>query len=154
MLGLGNEMMGDDGIGVRVAERLADHPRLPGDVEVRVGGPDLLRCQELLHGREAVVLVDAVLGSETPGTVLLLDPDDPVLAGAAGAHQLTPTGSLALLRAVDPALRDVPVTLAGVVIDRAEVTPTLSPDLAGRLDEIVDRVLDRVEIGRVPRPER
>ena len=154
VLGLGNELAGDDGIGVRVVERLAAHPGLPDGIEVRVGGADLLRSQDALHGREQVILVDAVLGSETPGTVVPLDPGDPRLVDQGGAHQLSPTAALALLRVVDPALRDLPVTLAGVVIDRAEVADSLSPELSREVDTIVERVLELIEEARAPDPGR
>lgn len=142
LLGLGNVLAGDDGIGVRVAERLRDHPRLPPDIEVRLPGPDLLLAQNLMRGREEVILVDAVLGPEAPGTVVVLDPDDPrLLDQGASVHQLSPTAALRLLRAADPALTSMPARLLGIVIEGADVDAALSPALAGELDAITRAVL-------------
>ncbi|MGK7311561.1 MAG: hydrogenase maturation protease [Candidatus Longimicrobiales bacterium M2_2A_002] len=142
VLGLGNDLAGDDGIGVRVARRLAQHPELPGDVEVRVAGPDLLRAHDALHGRARVFLIDAVLGPDEPGTLLVLDPADPGLAEAGGsAHQLSPTGALRVLRAADPALADLPIVLLGITIEGAVMGAGLSDALADRLDTITAHVL-------------
>jgi hydrogenase maturation protease len=147
ILGLGNELAGDDGIGIRVARELQER-RLPPDLEVRTAGPDLLHAHDAMRGRERIVLIDAVLGSEPVGTVLPLDPTDPALdRQGSSVHQLPPTAALDLLRAVDPALRDTPVTLLGVVIDRARVDDRLSPELNARLDAITDRVLALLRTG-------
>ncbi len=153
VLGLGNDLAGDDGIGLRIAERLADHPDLPDDVEVRVGGADLLRAQDALRGREQIFLVDAVLGSEEPGTVVCLDASDARLANQRGsAHQLSPTAALALLRAVDPALREVPVHVLGVVIESARVGDSLSPDFDRQLEDITERTLASLrDVAAAPR---
>ena len=142
VLGLGNDLAGDDGVGVRLARRLARHPGLPGDVEVRVAGIDLLRAHDMLHGRAQVFLLDAVLGPEEPGTLLVLDPADPELADTgASAHQLSPTGALAVLRAADPALADIPIALLGVTIEGAVIGTRLSDAMTDRLDAITARLL-------------
>ena len=142
VLGVGNDIAGDDGVGVRVARRLAQDPGLPGDVEIHVAGPDLLRAHHALHGRSRVFLIDAVLGPDEPGTLLVLDPADPGLADAGGsAHQLSSTGALAVLRAADPALADLPVVLLGITIQGAAVGAGLSDALTDRLDAITAHVL-------------
>lgn len=142
VLGLGNDLAGDDGIGIRVARRLSGHPDLPQDVEVRMAGADLLRAHEAMRGRDRVFLIDAVLGSDAPGTVVVLDPTDPALADAGGsAHQLSPTAALSLLQAIDPALTRIPMTLLGVAIQKADVSDRLSDALADRLESITAAVL-------------
>jgi len=62
VIGLGNPLMGDDGIGWHVAERLATDPRLPSGVEAIQGGTDLLRCAARIEGRRrAILIVPSVL---------------------------------------------------------------------------------------------
>lgn len=85
LLGLGNPVMGDDGVAWHLLARLREDPRLPPDVEIAWGGTDLLGCAGLLEGRERVVLVDAVEAhpddrprGATPievGAVVELDPE-------------------------------------------------------------------------------
>lgn len=77
VLGLGNPILTDDGVGVRVAEavRAALPPDSPVEVcEVSVGG---LRLMERMLGYERVILVDALQpGDGEPGTVRRLTYQD------------------------------------------------------------------------------
>lgn len=147
VLGLGNPLMGDDGIGWHVVEALRGDPGLPADVEVLWGGTDLLGCGELLRDRGAVVLVDAMEAAEA-GTVHWLDleaageealPDGE--AAAAGAHTLSLVAALSLLRCAEPDLAHLDLRLLGVGVTSVEVGERLSPPLGRRLPGIVDRVL-------------
>jgi hydrogenase maturation protease len=75
VLGVGNELYRDEGVGVRVARALAQQP-LPADVRVvegAVGGLDLL--WEMEQARR-VILVDAAEMGESPGTIRVFAPDD------------------------------------------------------------------------------
>jgi hydrogenase maturation protease len=142
VVGLGNTLAGDDGVGPRVAERLGADPRLPADVDVVDGGTDLLALQPLLREREHVVLVDAVLDPARPGTVLRLDVDTGGLdVRDGGVHHLSAPSALQLLRRLDRAVREVPVTLLGVAVVGVTVGPSLSPAVAASVDGIVGEVL-------------
>ena len=72
VIGLGNTLTGDDGVGCMVAGRLAVDPRLPGDAEVICGGADLLRLIEQVEGRRRVIVVDAVQDGGEPGSVAVI----------------------------------------------------------------------------------
>ena len=77
VLGLGNPILTDDGVGVRVAEavRAALPADAPVDVqEVSVGG---LRLMEAMLGRERVIIIDACQTAYgPPGTVHRMGLDD------------------------------------------------------------------------------
>ena len=72
VVGVGNELRGDDGVGVEVARCV--RARLPGDgfevCELRGHPTDLL---DLWRGRDAVVIVDTMRSGSPPGTILRLD---------------------------------------------------------------------------------
>ncbi len=73
--GIGNVFLGDDGFGVEVVRRLAQHP-LPDGVQVTdfgIRGFDLALA--LLHGYDTVILVDAIRRGGPPGSVYVLEPD-------------------------------------------------------------------------------
>jgi hydrogenase maturation protease len=82
VIGLGNGLAGDDGVGSHIMRRLSQDERLPGDVDVLEGGTDLLRLAHELEGRPRVVLVDALLHPGEPGTPLQFDSGDPAVARA------------------------------------------------------------------------
>jgi hydrogenase maturation protease len=69
VIGLGNPILGDDGVGWRVAEevRQAIDPCLQVDVEcLSLGGLSLM---EHLIGYERVILIDAFISDEEPGSI-------------------------------------------------------------------------------------
>lgn len=68
ILGLGNILLKDEGVGVRVAEKIKEMP-LPPDVEVMDGGTMGLDLQYYIEGRKKVIVIDAVRAGDTPGTM-------------------------------------------------------------------------------------
>ena len=72
VLGLGNILLGDEGVGVRVAEQLLTHPLLDG-IEVIDGGTAGYELINFFEGKEKVIIVDAVKTNDTPGSVYKLD---------------------------------------------------------------------------------
>lgn len=66
VIGLGNVLRGDDGVGVRVIQALSAQPLAP-DVEVVDGGTQGLGLVPLFEGRERIILVDAADVGKAPG---------------------------------------------------------------------------------------
>ena len=71
VLGIGNELLGDDGAGVVAARSLAASP-MPG-VEVLDGGTLGLMLMPYIAGRQAVLVLDAVSGIHgIPGEIVVI----------------------------------------------------------------------------------
>lgn len=68
VLGIGNILIKDEGIGVRVAEQMMKMS-LPPDVEVIDGGTGGLDLLYAVENREKVIVVDAVKTGSPPGTL-------------------------------------------------------------------------------------
>lgn len=144
VLGLGNPLMGDDGVGWHLAETLRRDPRLPADVDVVWGGTDLLGCGELLRRRRCVVVVDAMEGAA--GELAWLDPwqaegEAGGEGAAAGAHTLAVHDALRLLRCADPLLACTDVRLLGVGAESVTVGERLSAEVERHLLDVADSVL-------------
>ena len=133
IVGLGNPLMGDDGVGARVVESLAGQV----DADVLLGGTDLLRCAGEMEGRERVILIDAV-ESDAAGTIIVTD-EDPPEAPSAGAHTLSAPAAVRLLRQLMPEVRFTWL-LAGV--RSARMGEGLSPELAAALPRLRERVME------------
>ena len=141
VIGLGNPLMGDDGIGCHAAERLAADPRLPSEVEVIPGGTDLLRCSGQVEGRRRVVVIDAIAGDGPPGEVCPVDIANPGPAGdQEHVHHLSAAQAAALLEIVT----GIPITFLGIAVQAAALRPGLSPALEDRLPRIIDRLLQEL----------
>ena len=74
VIGVGNSMLSDEGVGGCVARRVARLacPRVEV-VQAELPGPGLLR---LLEHRSKAVIVDAVDAGQAPGTVFRFTPDE------------------------------------------------------------------------------
>ncbi|RKY66250.1 MAG: hypothetical protein DRP97_08265, partial [Candidatus Latescibacterota bacterium] len=75
ILGLGNVLLGDEGVGVRVVEALGKRT-LPSWVEVISGGVAGHRLIEWLEGVHKAVIVDAAKMRKPPGTVVRFRPEE------------------------------------------------------------------------------
>lgn len=88
VLGLGNVLRRDDGVGPAVVAHLDACYEVPAEVEVLdLGTPGLDLVDHLVH-RDAVVFVDAIVDRSAPGTVRVLTPA--ALAGSCGAVRPSP----------------------------------------------------------------
>ena len=72
VIGLGNPLMGDDGLGIAVAQRLAADWELPEAVQVVDGGTWGLNLLPVIEDAGRVLLVDAIEMNEPPGTLIRL----------------------------------------------------------------------------------
>lgn len=75
IIGCGNPLAADDGVGVRIIKELKKI-NLPQEVQIIEAGNDPFQLMELLKGKEKVILVDAVKGGGVPGSVYRLLPED------------------------------------------------------------------------------
>ena len=72
VLGVGNLVMGDDGVGIRVVQQLQREYSFPRSVELVDGGTLGLDLLPVLEGRSHLIMVDAVETGKEPGTCVRL----------------------------------------------------------------------------------
>lgn len=75
VIGVGNYLLGDEGVGVHVVNRMRSGP-LPEGVEVVDGGVGGLFLLEFFEKADKVILVDAVLGGGKPGDIYVVKPEE------------------------------------------------------------------------------
>lgn len=73
VLGIGNLLMGDEGVGVHAARRL-ERSALPPGTEVLDGGTGGFHLLSCFREYARIILVDAALDGRPPGTVTVLRP--------------------------------------------------------------------------------
>jgi len=90
VLGVGNLLLSDEGVGIHVVSQLRNMHLSP-NVEVIDGGTMSYELIDHFRDREKVIIVDAVNASAEPGTVFRFTPEDAELQWfpAFSAHQLT-----------------------------------------------------------------
>lgn len=139
VLGIGNPLRSDDGVGPRLVTALADHP-LPAGVEITDGATAGLDLALLLADRRAVLVVDAVEGPWPPGTVVRLDGGE-LGGGALGAsaHEAGVGDAIEVVRRLGRGPAEV--VLVGVVAASLEPGDELTPAVAAAMPELRSRVL-------------
>lgn len=146
VLGLGNILLGDDGVGVRVVERLQSLYDFPEGLCVLDGGTLGLDLLPYVEDADRLLLIDAVQAGREPGTLLRLEGEEvpAFLAVKLSPHQMALPDLLATarLRGRFPS----EVVLWGVQPGRMTTTLDLSPPVAAQVDALVDRVL--ADLGR------
>ncbi|HML75783.1 MAG TPA: hydrogenase maturation protease [Anaerohalosphaeraceae bacterium] len=75
VLGIGNILLRDEGIGVRVIEALQQQ-QLPAQVELVDGGTAGADLLDILSDRQIVIIVDAAVFDAPPGTLLKFSSND------------------------------------------------------------------------------
>ncbi len=73
ILGIGNYLMGDEGVGVHVANRLLQE-KFSENITVIDGGTGGFHLLEYFENHDAVILIDATLDGNLPGTIRLIKP--------------------------------------------------------------------------------
>jgi hydrogenase maturation protease len=73
ILGIGNYLMGDEGVGVHAACRLKKE-NLPSDVEIVDGGTGGFHLLEYFETYKNIILIDATLDNNRNGTIRLIKP--------------------------------------------------------------------------------
>lgn len=119
VMGVGNPLMRDEGVGPRVVELLRSGYDFPDNVEVVDAGTMGFMILDVMRGFDRMIVVDAVKGTGHPaGTVFLLTPDE--IAPNQVMHSLHDTRLVDVLQAAE--LIDItPETIAvGVQIDAIE----------------------------------
>lgn len=133
--GIGNILMGDDGIGPAVVRHLASLP-LASDVVLEDLGTPSLDLPAYLLGFDRVIFIDAVALDAPPGTIRVFSRDEitSVPTGIrVSPHEPSINDALIVLDFAGTAPRDV--VLVGVVPETLEGGMRLSPRVAGAVEE-------------------
>lgn len=145
VVGLGNPILGDDGVGWRVAEQIKNHlpVNTPVDVEcLSLGGIGLM---EHLIGYDRAIVVDAFAMDAPPGSVEVLKLSELPNYSAyhiTSAHDTSLQKALELGRDLGVQLPDE-ITIIGIATDRIhEFSEDLSLPVEQMVPGVVNIVLD------------
>jgi hydrogenase maturation protease len=133
--------MSDEGIGLRVLERLVTTYTVPEEVLILDGGTLGLDLLYYLEGKENLLLLDAVEAHKEPGYIVRLEGEQvpAFLSIKISPHQIGISDMLfaAKLKGIYPPN----VVLWGIQPDRIEIGLELSATLQNKVDYLVDQVI-------------
>jgi hydrogenase maturation protease len=146
VLGVGNTLLKDEGIGVRVAEEFQRRYELPENVRVVDGGTQGLWLMATIQESDHLIVVDAVLGGGPPGSLYRLERDDlpKGLRAKQSAHDSDLVEALNMCRLIGVAPKSVVV----IGIEPEDIQPfglELTETVAAKMEDLISRVLEELE---------
>lgn len=143
VLGIGNILMKDEGVGCRVVEELYARYEFPDNVDLDDSGTMGMTILNLLRQYDFVLVVDAVDGTGHPGgTVVRLDPED--IAPNQVMHSLHDTRFVDVLKAAELIGVMPEGHVVGIQVEDMapeELTIGLSEPVEAAIDTAIDAVL-------------
>lgn len=141
ILGIGNTILSDEGVGVHAAAALHERYALPEGVQVIDGGTAGMELLDDLADVDVLLVLDAVKARRAAGTVLCLSgPEVPVFfRSKLSPHQVSICDVLASLEFAGQAPRDL--VLVGIEPESLELGLEMTPAVANRVPEMVSVAL-------------
>jgi hydrogenase maturation protease len=154
VLGLGNILLSDEGVGVRVIEHLLEQYEFPEGILVMDGGTLGLDLLPYLEEASRLLVVDAVQARKPPGTLIrLIGTEIPIFLDASkvSPHQegLQDLLAVAMLKGYLPS----ELIFWGAQIESLGVGLELSPVVAAQVEPLADNVLTELARWGI-RPQR
>lgn len=155
ILGVGNLLLSDEGLGVRVVERLLAEYDLPEQIQVLDGGTLGLDLLYYLEGIENLLIIDAIDMEAEPGKLLRMEGEEvpSFLSMKMSPHQIGIPDMLFAAKLRD--LYPQNVVLWGVQPAELNVSMELSPLINARVDVLVGKILSELDAwGYSAQPKR
>ena len=148
VLGIGNILLSDEGVGVHVINRFQETLVIPDEVQVIDGGTMGLDLSPYFEGKTDVVVVDAICADgQKPGTIRRFSGSEvmTMLGERISPHQIGLSDLLACT-AVDTQLPEN-IVLLGIVPESLDTSLDLSTTIQAKVDDLVGLI--RVELEAV-----
>lgn len=138
ILGIGNTILSDEGVGVHAVNALERRYRLPAGVEAIDGGTAGMELLEALSGLDLLVVLDTVVAGKAPGTLIgLAGAEVPVFfRRKLSPHQIGLADVLASLELLGQLPQEALVF--GVEPLSLELGMEMTPPVAARVPELVE----------------
>jgi hydrogenase maturation protease len=152
VLGLGNLVHGDDGVGVHAIQQLQRDPRVPPGIVLLDGGTHGLGLLPHVSGFSRLLVIDAVDAGEPPGTVLRFEGAAlNGLPGKASVHQLGFADMMVALKLLGESPPELVVV--GVQPLSTEWSIELTAPVREAVPALLETVIRQLEIWEASRVE-
>jgi hydrogenase maturation protease len=151
ILGVGNLLLSDEGVGVHVANELM-RMELPPEISVVEGGTDGFRLLNVITEADRLIVIDAVKGGAEPGSIYRFDIDE-VRSCPPGFK--TSVHQIGILEVIDLSglIGKTPyTTVIGVEPKSFEMSMELSPEVKAKIPRIIELIFDELAKYNIIKP--
>lgn len=144
ILGIGNTLISDDGVGVHIVNKLDDEYIFPDNVTLIDGGTKGLDLLPFIEGSDMLLIIDAANFNKEPGTIdtVIGEKIPAFLSQKLSVHQIGLPDMLfaAKLMGISPP----EMCLIGIQPKSMETSTEMSAEIKERFDDLYAKVLDKL----------
>lgn len=152
IIGLGNPILGDDGVGVRVVNMLKEQIDIDDSIEIRVEDVGGLELAEMILGYDAAIIVDAAITQRYPvGTVFVKNINEyPYTVHTVNPHDINFITGISLFRRLFPEKIPDKIIVIGIEINANSLkfSNVLSPEIKNAAEKAVEIILKLLNLIR------
>ena len=144
ILGVGNELLTDEGVGVHTVKELSKK-QLPPEVEVMDGGTDGFSLINVIVEADRLILIDCVKGGSKPGTIYKIDIEDAPSCSdkfKTSVHQISILEVIHLSELVG---KTPETTVFGIEPKSISTSMELSPEVKAKIPRVIELVMEEVD---------
>ena len=144
VLGIGNVLLTDEGVGVRTLKELERRFSFPANVELLDGGTAGIELLRHIRNRDCLIIIDAMKSGHAPGTILRVEGEDVPAAFRTriSPHQLGLSDLLAAAMLTDELPKNL--VLFGVEPESIDIGLDLTETVEANLGKLIEAVADEL----------
>lgn len=144
ILGVGNLLLSDEGVGVHVANELVKL-ELPPGVTVVEGGTDGFRLINVITEADRLIVVDAVKGGGAPGSIYRFDINEVQNCPSGFKTSVHQIGILEVINLSGLIGKTPQTTVIGIEPESLEMGMELSPEVKAKIPRIIELIQEELK---------
>ncbi len=147
VLGIGNDILGDDAVGIHIAREIAGKIKSP-EIDVKETGATGLNLLDVISGYDKLFVIDAILSNQfNIGQINRLELKDLEPSNSITPHEAGLRTTIELGNQLFPGQMPREVIIYGVQIENVEkITVEMTPTVKAAIPEVVKRVMAELKI--------
>lgn len=143
ILGVGNLLLSDEGVGVHVANDLMEI-NLPPEVSVVEGGTDGFRLLNVITETDRLIVIDAVKGGAEPGSIYRFEIDDVRNCPSGFKTSVHQIGILEVIDLSELIGKKPHTTIIGIEPKSLEMGMELTPEIKSKVPRIIELIFEEL----------
>jgi hydrogenase maturation protease len=144
ILGIGNLLLSDEGVGVHVANKLMEMD-LPEGISVVEGGTDGFRLLNFITEADRLIVIDAVKTGAAPGSIYKFNIDEVKNCPSGFKTSVHQIGILEVINLSGLIGKTPHTTVIGIEPQSLEMGMELSPEIKNKIPRIIELILDELK---------
>jgi len=145
VLGVGNELLSDEGIGIHVVKEIQQKNIFPSEVEVMEGGTDGFGLINIIADTDRLIVIDSIKGGSMPGTIYKFDIEDAPSTPDIFKTSVHQIGILEVINLSSLIGKTPKTTVIGIEPRSVSTGMELSEDVREKIPRVIELVKEEVE---------